>query len=133
VPLVVEAADVTLVTDDPDGPELQVLYGEWATAINTAAFDALHDLYTPAFRSDTTVDDLTEEWDGARITYLALEAVEQGDDGRLFVSVEYETESQIVGSTSSECRVWDLEDTLIPTDDGYQLHDHELLAEPQDC
>ena len=133
VPLVVEAADVTLVTDDPDGPELQVLYGEWAAAINTAAFDALHDLYTPAFRSDTTVDDLTEEWDGARITYLALEEVEQGDDGRLFVSVEYETESQIVGSTSSECLVWDLEDTLIPTDDGYQLHDHELLAEPQDC
>ncbi|WP_157965840.1 serine/threonine-protein kinase [Euzebya rosea] len=133
VPLIVTADDVVLVVEDPEGPTLQALYGEWAAAINTEDYTALHDLYTPAFRSDTTVDDLAEEWARLGIPYLAIEEVERADDGRLFVSIEYETEGFLPGADVAGCLLWLYEDTLIPAGEGYQLHDHEPLADAQPC
>lgn len=124
--------DVVVLIDDPLAEELQAFYGRWAGLLNREEFSEAFELYSPAFRAETSLEEWSSAWETVGIAELLVTQVETDADGVVFSSIEYVTES-VDDNAVDPCLVWHVEHSLVPGEDDLRVAERAELTAPRPC
>ncbi|KRE41113.1 hypothetical protein ASG74_14735 [Knoellia sp. Soil729] len=113
--------DIVPPSDDPLAVEVTQLFRDYFTAINGADYDQAWALMSPRLRpSDVTTfaDSLSSTIDFG----VVVHSVKPGKDGSATAHVYFvSTQASEQGPEGQTCTVWDLDYTLVPTGDPWQI------------
>jgi S1-C subfamily serine protease len=113
--------DVLPPSDDPLAVEVTQLFREYFTAINEADYQRAWELMSPRLRP-SDVDSFAESLSSTIDFGVVVQSVTPGEDGTANAHVYFvSTQSAEQGPEGQTCTAWDLDYTLVPTGDPWQI------------
>lgn len=113
--------DIVPPSDDPLAVEVTQLFRDYFTAINSADYDRAWALMSPRLRP-SDVNTFADSLSSTIGFGVVVHSVKPGEDGSATAHVYFvSTQAPEQGPEGKTCTVWDLDYTLVPTGDPWQI------------